>query len=120
MKKQSISAALFHPRAFRVIVAVLFAALWFGLYSVNAQTVGDTVRSFLCEVYNTVLFAAGVMALIGCLGLALMYFSSTIPVLKQWKEENPRAAGAVVTGMFVLLLVSGGTVAGVVGSAGTC
>ncbi len=60
---------------------------------------------------SMLLSIAGAMAVIGLLGLGMMYTSSSIPLLKSWKEGNPKAFEHVVIGLIILTLVSSGAIA---------
>ena len=47
------------------------------------------------------------VALIGLLGLGMMYASSSIPLLKEWKEGHPKAFRDVAIGIVILTAASG-------------
>ena len=51
-------------------------------------------------------------AVIGFLGLALMNLGSSIPFIAEWKQENPKAARSVITGLLILIFVGGGGLVG--------
>ena len=71
----------------------------------SAENFFTTFEVFLTNI-------AGVAAVIGFLGLAIMYMGSSFPLVSDWKQENPKASRDVVMGLVILLFVGGGGLAG--------
>jgi hypothetical protein len=89
-----------------VIVCALVSSLL--VLPVSAQDVGAQVESFFADVENVMMAVATSAAVIGFIGLAIMYLGSAIPLIANWKQENPKAANQVVVGLLMLIFVGGG------------
>ena len=70
--------------------------------------VGGQVTSFFQDIEGVMMAIATSCAVIGFIGLAVMYLGSSIPLIAQWKQENPKAASQVVVGLLILIFVGGG------------
>jgi hypothetical protein len=70
--------------------------------------VGTQIESFFADVENVMMAVATSAAVIGFIGLAIMYLGSSIPLIANWKQENPKAANQVVMGLLLLIFVGGG------------
>ena len=55
------------------------------------------------DLRDAVAFAP-LAAVIGFVGLGVMYLSSSWPILGDWRKDNPKAASTVVVGLLFLLL----------------
>lgn len=74
-----------------------------------AQTdVGAQIETFFADVEAVMMAVATSAAVIGFIGLAIMYLGSSIPLIANWKQENPKAANQVVMGLLLLIFVGGG------------
>jgi hypothetical protein len=49
---------------------------------------------------------APIFAFLGFCGLGLMYMGSSLPIISDWKKDNPRAASQVIGGLFFILIAS--------------
>lgn len=89
---------------------ILTAAILSSLlaYPIAAQDVGGQVEAFFTDVENVMMAVATSAAVIGFIGLAIMYLGSAIPLIANWKQENPKAANQVVVGLLMLIFVGGG------------
>lgn len=76
--------------------------------------VGDQIQTFFTDLEGIMIAISASLAIIAFLGLAFMYMGSSLPFLARWKQNNPDAAQNVFIGLGILLLVSGGTVGGLV------
>lgn len=84
--------------------------------STFAQTdVMTSIENFFDDAETVLIAIAGSVAIIGMIGIAMMYMSAPIPVVSTWKKNNPEAIGDVVKGLVFLILVSGGTIAALAG-----
>lgn len=67
------------------------------------------IEQFFTDVEDIMLAVATSAAVIGFIGLAVMYLGSSFPLIASWKAENPKAANNVVIGLMILVFVGGGT-----------
>ncbi|MEO0563848.1 MAG: hypothetical protein AAF125_17215 [Chloroflexota bacterium] len=62
------------------------------------------------NLFNEALAVAQVIAplaaVIGFVGLGVMYMSSSWPILGDWKRDNPKAASQVVMGLLFIVFAS--------------
>ena len=79
---------------------------------VYAQDPVASVEDFFTTVENLMMAVATSAAVIGFIGLAIMNLGSSIPFVAEWKQENPKAARSVVTGLIILIFVGGGGLVG--------
>lgn len=80
---------------------------------VYAQSdVAGQVEDFFQTIEDLMVAVATSAAVIGFLGLALMNLGSSIPFIAEWKQENPKAARSVITGLIILIFVGGGGLVG--------
>lgn len=70
------------------------------------------VEDFFQTIEDLMIAVATSAAVIGFLGLALMNLGSSIPFIAEWKQENPKAARSVMTGLIILIFVGGGGLVG--------
>lgn len=70
------------------------------------------VEDFFGTLEDLMVAVASSAAVIGFLGLALMNLGSSIPFIAEWKQENPKAARSVMTGLVILIFVGGGGLVG--------
>ncbi len=75
----------------------------------------DAIVTFFEEVESTMLLIAGSAAVIGFLGVGMMYALSAIPLVAQWKQDNPRAFGTTVMGLLILAFAGTGGVGVILG-----
>jgi hypothetical protein len=75
----------------------------------------DAIVTFFEQVESTMLLVAGSAAVIGFLGVGMMYALSAIPVVSQWKQDNPRAFGTTITGLLILAFAGTGGVGVILG-----
>lgn len=74
----------------------------------SAQDVSAQIETFFTDVEDVMLTIATSAAVIGFIGLAIMYLGSSIPLIANWKQENPKAANQTVVGLMLLIFVGGG------------
>ena len=80
---------------------------------VHAQAdVTVQVEGFFETIEDLMMAVATSAAVIGFIGLAIMNLGSSIPFVAEWKQENPKAARSVVTGLIILIFVGGGGLVG--------
>jgi hypothetical protein len=71
----------------------------------------DTIVSFVEEVRTVLLAISTTFAVIGFLGLGMMYVGSSLPLISDWKQNNPKAFSNVTMGLIILMFAAGGGVA---------
>ena len=76
----------------------------------------DAIQNFITNLESTMLAVAGSFAVIGVLGLGLMYVGSSLPLISQWKQDHPKAFSDVTLGLIFLVVASGGGVAALLGT----
>jgi hypothetical protein len=76
----------------------------------------QVIQDFITELETTLLAIAGSAAVIGVLGLGIMYLGSPLPLVSQWKQEHPKAFNDVTMGLIFLVLASGGGIAALLGT----
>lgn len=64
------------------------------------------IETFFEDVQALMQVIAPIFAFLGFCGLGLMYMGSSIPVIGDWKKDNPRAASQVIGGLFFVLIAS--------------
>jgi hypothetical protein len=77
-----------------------------GAHAAGADPI-NTVNNFLTGVVQLLNMVAPFVLLLAFFGLAVMYLGSSIPVIGDWKKDNPRAASGVFIGLIFLLVASG-------------
>jgi phage-related minor tail protein len=65
----------------------------------------DAIEQLFTDVRDVAQLVAPLAAVIGFVGLGVMYLSSSWPILGDWRKDNPKAASTVVVGLLFLLLV---------------
>ena len=70
-----------------------------------------SVETFFTQLEDLLLAISGSMAVIGMIGLAIMYLGSSWPLISDWKRDNPRMATHVTIGLLLLVFVGGGGLA---------
>jgi phage-related minor tail protein len=68
------------------------------------------LSEFVQQLFNDIRDAsqiiAPIAAVIGFLGLGLMYMGSSWPIIGDWKKDNPKAANQVVVGLLFVIFAS--------------
>ena len=76
----------------------------------------DAIETFIADIEALLLTISGSVAVIGVLGLGIMYLGSSLPIISQWKQEHPKAFNDVALGLVFLVIASGGGVAAILGT----
>ena len=69
-------------------------------------TVSTAVEGFFTDLKALLQVIAPIIAFLGTVGLGIMYMGSSMPILSDWKRNNPQAASSVVMGLIFVLLAS--------------
>lgn len=68
--------------------------------------VSTAVEGFFTDLKALLQIIAPIFAFLGVVGIGLMYMGSSMPVISDWKKNNPQAASSVVMGLVFVLLAS--------------
>ena len=93
----------------RLLIAVLLLGLLVTPAVAQGADVSGQIEAFFEDVEGIMMAVATSAAVIGFIGLAVMYLGSSFPLIASWKAENPKAASQVVIGLLILVFVGGGT-----------
>ena len=69
---------------------------------------GNSVETFFAEFEELLLLVSGSLAVIGVIGLAIMYLGSSWPLISDWKRDNPKVASQVTVGLLLIFVGGGG------------
>jgi hypothetical protein len=75
----------------------------------------EAIKQFITDFQNLLLAISGSVAVIGVLGLGIMYIGSSIPLVSEWKQNNPKAFRDVTWGLIFLIFASSGGVVTLLG-----
>ena len=70
------------------------------------MSLADAIQDLFIDVRDVAQIIAPIAAVIGFLGLGLMYMGSSWPILGDWKKDNPKAANQVVVGLLFVIFAS--------------
>ena len=68
----------------------------------------DFVTQLFNDVRDVAQIIAPIAAVIGFIGLGIMYMGSSWPLIGDWKRDNPKAANQVVMGL--LFVIAAGSI----------
>ena len=66
----------------------------------------DAIQQLVTDLQDIAQLIAPIAAVIGFLGLGLMYMGSSWPIIGDWKRDNPKAANQVVIGLLFVVFAS--------------
>jgi type IV secretory pathway VirB2 component (pilin) len=81
----------------------LFIHLWSGAFNLNLK---DFVTQLFNDVRDVAQIIAPIAAVIGFIGLGIMYMGSSWPLIGDWKRDNPKAANQVVIGLLFVVFAA--------------
>jgi phage-related minor tail protein len=67
---------------------------------------GEAIQDLFNDIRDVAQIIAPIAAVIGFLGLGLMYMGSSWPIIGDWKKDNPKAANQVVVGLLFVVFAS--------------
>ena len=70
------------------------------------MNLSDAIQQLFTDIRSTAQIIAPVCAVIGFLGLGIMYLGSSWPIIGDWKKDNPKAANQVVVGLLFVIFAS--------------
>lgn len=68
------------------------------------------IQGFITDLEATLIAVAGSVAVIGVLGIGFMYVGSSLPLISDWKQQNPKAFSQVTWGCIFLAFAGSGGV----------
>jgi len=66
----------------------------------------DAIQQLFTDAKDIAQIIAPICAVLGFLGLGIMYMGSSWPILGDWKRDNPKAANQVVIGLLFVVAAS--------------
>ena len=107
---------LFSHRGIFILVMILLLSLQ--VAPTFAQTgvggIGDIATNFFTDLQGILQGIALAAAAVSFLTLGMIYVLSTWPPVAQYKAQHPDLMQNVITGLIIILFVSGGTLAGLI------
>jgi phage-related minor tail protein len=70
------------------------------------MNLSDAIQQVFNDIRTAAQTIAPIAAVIGFLGLGLMYMGSSWPIIGDWKKDNPKAANQVVVGLLFVIFAS--------------
>jgi phage-related minor tail protein len=66
----------------------------------------DAIQQLFTDIQDVAQIIAPIAAIIGFIGLGIMYMGSSWPLIGDWKRDNPKAANQVVIGLIFVIFAS--------------
>ncbi len=66
----------------------------------------DAIQKLFTDAKDIAQLIAPLCAVLGFIGLGIMYMGSSWPLISDWKRDNPRAANQVVLGLIFIIVAS--------------
>ncbi len=66
----------------------------------------DAIQKLFTDAKDIAQLIAPLAAVLGFIGLGVMYMGSSWPLISDWKRDNPRAANQVVLGLIFIIVAS--------------
>lgn len=70
------------------------------------MNLSQAVQDLFTDIRDVAQLVAPIAAIIGFLGLGIMYMGSSWPLISDWKRDNPKAANQVVIGLLFVVFAS--------------
>ena len=70
------------------------------------MTIAEFIQQLFGDVQGIVQVIAPITAVIGFVGLGIMYMGSSWPLLGDWTKDNPKAASQVVIGLLFVIFAA--------------
>jgi phage-related minor tail protein len=64
------------------------------------------IQDLFGDIQSVAQVIAPIAAIIGFIGLGIMYMGSSWPLIGDWKRDNPKAANQVVIGLLFVVFAS--------------
>jgi hypothetical protein len=72
----------------------------------SALSLRDAINQLLTDAKDIAQLVAPIAAVLGFLGLGVMYLGSSWPIIGDWRRDNPKAANQVVMGLLFIIAAS--------------
>gem|GEM_PF-365880 len=102
LRRPCAAAHLVSPRTPRLSLTRLVSHLR-GVFHVNLS---QAIQDLFNDIRDVAQIIAPIAAVIGFLGLGVMYLGSSWPIVGDWKKDNPKASNQVVIGLFFIVFAS--------------
>lgn len=70
------------------------------------MNLSQAIQDLFNDIRDVAQVVAPIAAIIGFIGLGIMYMGSSWPILGDWKRDNPKAANQVVIGLMFVVFAS--------------
>ncbi len=70
------------------------------------MNLSQAVQDLFNDIQDVAQIIAPIAAIIGFIGLGVMYMGSSWPIVGDWKRDNPKAANQVVIGLLFVVFAS--------------
>ena len=70
------------------------------------MNLGEFIQQLFSDIRDVAQIIAPIAAVIGFLGLGIMYMGSSWPIVGDWKRDNPKAANQVVIGLLFVIFAA--------------
>ena len=70
------------------------------------MNLSQAIQDLFNDIRDAAQTVAPVIAIIGFIGLGIMYLGSSWPIVGDWKRDNPKAANYVVMGLVFVIFAS--------------
>lgn len=70
------------------------------------MNLAQAIQDLFSDIQDVAQIIAPIAAVIGFLGLGILYLGSSWPIVGDWKKDNPKAANQVVIGLFFIVFAS--------------
>ncbi|MBL8153631.1 MAG: hypothetical protein JNM70_05545 [Anaerolineae bacterium] len=66
----------------------------------------DFIEQLFTDVRDVAQIIAPIAAVIGFIGLGILYMGSSWPIIGDWRKDNPKAANQVVIGLLFVVFAA--------------
>ena len=70
------------------------------------MNLSQAAQDLVNDIRDTAQIIAPIAAIIGFLGIGIMYMGSSWPLISDWKRDNPKDANQVVIGLLFVVFAS--------------
>ncbi len=70
------------------------------------MNLSQAVQDLFTNIRDVAQTVAPIAAVIGFIGLGILYMGSSWPIVGDWKRDNPKAANQVIIGLLFVIFAS--------------
>ena len=70
------------------------------------MNLSQAVQDLFTNIRDAAQTVAPIAAVIGFIGLGILYMGSSWPIVGDWKRDNPKAANQVIIGLLFVIFAS--------------